>query len=118
MASCEFVIVPERRFAPIDEVATTFPVVSTPSTAEEREVSHVVPALVSCVVEAFASCVKPVKVEEACERSPDWKAWRDVHVFAVVVPKEVESVFEENVRPLPTAAACAPPVAFVERSDD
>lgn len=43
---------------------------------------------------------------------------RAVHVLAVVVPKEVESVFDENVRPLPTAAACAPPVAFVERRDD
>ena len=81
-ASCVFVIVPERRFAPIVVVETTFPVLSVPRSALVSAVKYVFPVLVKSVVEAFASCVKPVKVEEACEIRPDWNVWRALQMFA------------------------------------
>src|SRR3989344_749316 len=60
LASCAFVIVPERRLAPMEVVATTLPVLSVPKSELVSEVRYVLPVLVKSVVLA---CVK--KVEEA-----------------------------------------------------
>ena len=60
LASCAFVIVPESRLAPMEVVATTFPVESVPSKELVSEVRYVLPVLVKSVVEAWVK-----KVEEA-----------------------------------------------------
>jgi hypothetical protein len=75
LASCEFVIVPERRLAPIDEVATTLPEESVPRSALVSAVRYVLPVLVKRVVLA---CV--AKVEEAASDhgEPVKRIWVEV----------------------------------------
>jgi hypothetical protein len=79
---CASASVPPTRLAPIVVVATTLPEESVPRSAEVSAVRYVFPVFVSIVVEACASCVKPVNVEEACERRPLWSVWRAVQVLA------------------------------------
>ena len=58
MASCAFVIVPERRLAPMEVVATTLPVLSVPKSELVSEVKYVLPELVKSVVEAWVKKVE------------------------------------------------------------
>ena len=77
-ASCAFVIVPERRFAPMEVVAVGLPLESNAKIEEAAPLRRFQPM----VVEALESWVKPVKVEEACEIRPDWNVWRALQMFA------------------------------------
>ena len=58
--------------APMEVVATTLPLLSVPRSAEARPVNHVVPVLVSAVVEAppFMEKMPLVMVEDAFEINP------------------------------------------------
>lgn len=81
------------------------------------------PVSVSAPVEEKLEVAVPPKYAGPYEEkrvldAPAEKSWSADHVLALVVPNDVESVFEEKVRPLPTAAACAAPVALVERRED
>ena len=75
LASCAFVMVPERRFAPMEEVATTFPVLSVPRSALVSAVRYVFPVFVKRVVEAWVA-----KVEEAAsdQGEPVKRIWGEV----------------------------------------
>ena len=84
--------VPVRRLVPMDEVATSLPVLSVPNSALVRPVNHVVPVVVSWVVDALANWVNAVCVDDALSMYPLVKVWRFDHVLVVVVLSALESV--------------------------
>lgn len=61
---------PEIRPEPMVVVDTTRPLESVAKRADVKEVNHVDPELVNCVVEARVLLKSPTTVEDACETKP------------------------------------------------
>ena len=78
--------------APMEVVPTICPAELVERSALVRPVSHVVPLLVACVVDALPLESRPTTVEDACETKPFAKVPRPVKMEVPVTPKVDENV--------------------------